>query len=176
MNLAALRIALAAMLAIFSSPAIAQGQFQDASNPAIVHSGVVEMCLDGNGKAIPKDNAGTNCAGAGGGAVTQGTVPWVMSNGTPSFANTDSSCTVGVAAAACLGANPRLFVMLQNVSTAASIACSWTSITPALNAIGSFMLAPGQVAFWGPTTSGAPNQALNCIASVAASPLYVEQH
>lgn len=65
MNLAALRSMLASAMLLFAGQALAQGQFKDATNDAIVHTGVVQMCLDANGKAIPAINGG-NCGGAGG--------------------------------------------------------------------------------------------------------------
>lgn len=69
-----LRPFLAAAFLFVAGPALAQGTFPDASNTAINHPGVVLMCLDANGRAIPAVNSG-NCIGAGGGGggtVVQG--------------------------------------------------------------------------------------------------------
>lgn len=83
-------------------------------------------------------------------------------------------CTVGTASAQCLaGLATARWLQLQNVHATNTIACSWGG-TAVLNAAGSFMLAPGQSASWGLVTSGVPSQALNCIASGATTPLYVE--
>lgn len=83
-------------------------------------------------------------------------------------------CTVGTSSAACLAAaTAATFVQVQNNSATATVACSWGG-TAALNSATSFQLAPGQSASWGQTTGGIPNEALNCIASVASTPLYVE--
>lgn len=124
------------------------------------------------------DQSGNLCMSAGGGggiSVTQGTNPWLMSFNVPSIARTIAGCVVGTSSAACLGSNPRGWVQLQNTSSSATIACSWGG-PASLNGTTSFMLAPGQAASWGPTTGSAPSEALNCIATAASSPLYVEQN
>lgn len=88
-------------------------------------------------------------------------------------------CTVGTTSAQCLQAAAAAapvtttHLMIQNTSASASIACSWGG-TAALNSSGSFMLAPGQGRDWGPGIGWAPTLALNCIATVAGTPLYVE--
>ena len=83
-------------------------------------------------------------------------------------------CTVGTSAASCLASGLAAnHVTVENVSSTASIACSWTT-TAALNAITSFQLAPGQPASWGLNTGGIPTGTLSCIATAASTPLYVE--
>lgn len=89
-------------------------------------------------------------------------------------AMTTAGCTVGTSSALCLAASTaNLWVQVQNTHATNSVACSWGG-TAALNASGSFLLAPGQSASWGLASSGVPTNALNCIASAAASPLYLE--
>jgi hypothetical protein len=83
-------------------------------------------------------------------------------------------CAVGTASATCLAAGiAKSFVQVQNASASASIACAWGTAA-ALNGSGSFQLAAGQGASWGPVTAGIPSGALNCISSAASTPLYVE--
>jgi hypothetical protein len=83
-------------------------------------------------------------------------------------------CTVTNSSAQCLAAATAVqFVQVQNTHASAAIACNWGG-TAVLNSSGSFQLAAGQSASWGPNTGGVPNEALNCIASVASAPLYLE--
>lgn len=90
-----------------------------------------------------------------------------------------AGCTVGTTSAQCLQAAATgtpvttTHLMIQNTSASASIACSWGG-TAVLNSSGSFMLAPGQGRDWGPGIGWAPTLALNCIATAAGTPLYVE--
>lgn len=82
-------------------------------------------------------------------------------------------CTVGAASGQCLAASTaQNFLQIQNTSTN-NIACAFGA-TAVLNSATSVQLSPGQAASWGPVTGGVPSQALNCIASGAGSPLYVE--
>lgn len=91
-----------------------------------------------------------------------------------SGAFTTSTCTVGTSSGQCLASGAYNHVQVQNISSSASIACSWGG-TAALNSTG-VVLAAGQSALWGPATSGVPSGALNCIASAASTPLYVESN
>jgi hypothetical protein len=134
-------------------------------------------------------NAGSS--GGGGGSVTQGTVPWIVGGNITTVpvpntaaavvtlrpdpgAVTVAGCSVQVASNLCLAAASAVrWLQVQNTHATSTVACAWGG-TAVLNDTGSFMLAPGQSASWGPNTAGVPNQALNCIASVAATPLYVE--
>ena len=96
---------------------------------------------------------------------------------TPKTASlTVAGCTVGTSSAQCLaGSTATNHVQIQNAAASggANIACSWGG-TAILNASGSIQLQPGQSALWGPTTSGVPSAALNCIAGSASTPLYLE--
>ncbi len=83
-------------------------------------------------------------------------------------------CTVGTSSAQCLAASTATnHIQLQNESASATIYCAWGA-TAAANSAGSFQLAAGQSALWGPTTAGVPSSALNCIATSASTPLYLE--
>jgi hypothetical protein len=83
-------------------------------------------------------------------------------------------CTVGTGSATCLAAATAVtFVQIQNTSTTASIACNWGG-TAVLNSAGSFQLAPLAAAAWGPSTGGVPSGELNCIASAASTPAFLE--
>lgn len=87
---------------------------------------------------------------------------------------TTSGCSVGTASALCVPASTATtWIQLQNTSAAETIACAWGG-TAVLNSPTSFQLTAGQSASWGPNTYGVPTNALNCIASAASAPLYVE--
>lgn len=99
--------------------------------------------------------------------------------GAPAVDFTVPGCIVGTASASCLvagsGTTQTFYrhVQIQNASATASIACRWGGAA-VLNGSGSVQLGAGQSALWGPTTAGVPLGALNCIASAASTPLYVE--
>lgn len=125
---------------------------------------------------VTMDTTGKLCdssTGGGGGSVTQGTIPWVV--GAPAAASRNfPGCTVGTSSAQCLAAATALaFVQIQNTSVSATVACRWGG-TAVLNSNTSVQLAVGQSASWGINTGGVPNEALNCIASGASTPLYLE--
>lgn len=83
-------------------------------------------------------------------------------------------CTVGTSSAQCLAASTATqFLQVQNTSVSATVACAWGA-TAALNSAGSFQLAAGQASSWGPNTAGVRTSALNCIASAASTPVYLE--
>jgi hypothetical protein len=85
----------------------------------------------------------------------------------------EPGCSIGVASAVCLASGLGVnHLTLQNNSTN-QIACNWGG-TANLSSATSFQLSPGQSALWGPTTAGVPSGALSCIATAAASILYVE--
>ncbi|HTR14077.1 MAG TPA: hypothetical protein VMI72_12695 [Roseiarcus sp.] len=86
---------------------------------------------------------------------------------------TMAGCTVGTSSAQCLAAGTYNHVQIQNTHSSNAIACSWGGAA-ALNSNNSIQLAAGQPALWGPTTAGVPTVALNCIASGASTPLYLE--
>lgn len=117
-------------------------------------------------------------ARGGPGVVGTGTLRVVQATDSPAVplagSMTTAGCTVGVASAQCVpAATAQRWIQLQNTSTANQIACSWGG-TASINSATSFMLAPGQSASWGPNSGGVPTNALNCIASGAGTPLYVE--
>jgi hypothetical protein len=83
-------------------------------------------------------------------------------------------CTVGATSGSCLAAGVGYnFVQIQNTHATNAIACAWGTAA-VLNSAGSIQLAPGQAASWGPMTGGIPNGGLNCIASGASTPMYLE--
>jgi hypothetical protein len=140
-------------------------------------SGAIPVTVSGSTGSSDVNINGIN------GAPPSSTNPlWVAPAGSALFpiisptrsALTVAGCSVGVASALCLAASTaNLWVQVQNTSATASVACSWGG-TATLNASNSFLLAPGQSASWGVMSSGVPTNALNCIASAAATPLYVE--
>jgi hypothetical protein len=122
------------------------------------------MMVSGNPTPLQGSAAGLKVDGS---AVVQPVTP-------KTGAFTTAGCTVGASSAQCLAAATATnHVQIQNVSASISIACSWGG-TAVLNNSGSIMLAPGQSALWGPSTSGIPATALNCIAGSASTPLYLE--
>jgi hypothetical protein len=125
---------------------------------------------------LTMDTTGKLCngsSGGGGGSVTQGTSPWVV--GAPAAAARNfPGCTVGISSAQCLAAaTATQFVQIQNTSASATVACAW-GVVAVLNSKTAVQLAAGQSASWGINTGGVPNEALNCIASGASTPLYLE--
>lgn len=105
------------------------------------------------------------------GAAAIGSVTTTPTAGTYTIAG----CTVGVASASCIATSTVVnHVLIQNASATANVACHWAGGTAILNSSGSVQLGPGQSALWGPTTSGVPSGAMDCIASAASTPLYVE--
>lgn len=82
--------------------------------------------------------------------------------------------TVGVASAQALAASTAtVFLQIQNTHASNTVACAF-GVAAVLNSSTSVQLAAGQSASWGPNTGGVPTGALNCIASQASTPLYVE--
>lgn len=117
---------------------------------------------------------GTGASGAGVPRVTVANDSQVIT--TPKAGSFSvPGCTVGTSQVQCLAAGSYNHVQIQNASASASIACSWGG-TAVLNSSGSVQLAAGQSALWGPNTAGAPTVALNCIASAASTPLYLESN
>ena len=84
---------------------------------------------------------------------------------------TISGVTIGTSSAKALAAPPppalRSYLLIENESASASIACSFGG-TAAINSAGSFLLGPGVQRVWLPGT--APQGDVNCIASGAATP------
>jgi hypothetical protein len=93
----------------------------------------------------------------------------------PAAARNTPGCTVGTSSAQCLAASTAVsFLQLQNTSASANIACNIVGGTAVLNSSTSVQLGAGQSASWGEGTGGVPSGAINCIASAASTPLYVE--
>lgn len=106
--------------------------------------------------------------------ATPGTTNNVTVSPLPRAARNFPGCTVGASSAQCLAANTaQSFLQVENTSASASIACAFGTAA-VLNSATSFQIAAGQGASWGPNTSGVPTAALNCIASGASTPLYLE--
>ena len=120
----------------------------------------------GTATILAKISLNTNTVYIGGSTA----VPLTASSSARNF----PGCAVGTASATCLAAGvAKSFVQVQNASASASVACAWGAAA-ALSGAGSFQLAAGQGASWGPVTAGIPSGALNCISSAASTPLYVE--
>jgi hypothetical protein len=125
--------------------------------------GTTSLNISG-GTGLPTGSGGGSGGGAGG---TITTTPKTAAFSAP-------GCIVGTASAQCLAASTAVnHIQIQNASASASIACAFGA-TAALSSSGSIQLAPGQSALWGPSTSGVPFGALNCIAGAASTPLYLE--
>ena len=144
----------------------------------ITASGTSSLLIQsGTGVPVVSTISGTvNTSATFSGAIPAGSNLIGSVNALPkaSASVTTAGCTVGVASAQCLAAATAVSTLtIQNTSAATSLACKWGG-TAILNDSGSFMLAPGQARQWGVSTAGLPNNALNCIAPVAATPLYVE--
>jgi hypothetical protein len=110
-----------------------------------------------------------------GGTVISTTNPVPVASQAPARAARNfPGCTVGTSSGQCLASSTAVtFVQVENTSASASIACAWGA-TAVLNSAGSFQLAAGQGASWGVNTGGVPTGALNCIASGASTPMYLE--
>jgi hypothetical protein len=106
--------------------------------------------------------------------ATPGSTNNVTVSPLPAAARHFPGCTVGATSTTCLaGATAVTYLQIQNTSLSAQIACAFGT-TAVLNSSTSAQLAPGQSGSWGPNTAGVPTGALNCIASTASTPLYVE--
>lgn len=105
---------------------------------------------------------------------TPGTTNNVTLSPLPAASRHFPGCTVTTSSSSCLAASTAAtFVQIQNTSASASMACAWGAAA-VLNSSGSFQLAAGQAASWGPMTGGIPSGALNCIASAGSTPAYLE--
>lgn len=179
-------ILLTGITAAWAQTAVVTGNEFQTATPGKTVSGVVTMCINGSNQAAPCSTGGgssdVNITGINGATPSATNPIWVAPASSTAFpvlaaprtALTVSGCTVGTSSASCIAASTaNVWVQVQNTSASAQIACSWGG-TAALNASGSFMLQPGQSATWGVLSSGVPTNALNCIASGASTPLYVE--
>lgn len=83
-----------------------------------------------------------------------------------------TAVTVTNASAQAVGSHERYLLALDNESATATVACAFGA-TAAINTAGSFTIGPGQTRTW--TGQRIPSDAINCISSVASSPLTVEE-
>lgn len=106
--------------------------------------------------------------------TTPGTTNNVSISALPRVARNFPGATVGTSSAQALAASTAtMFLQIQNTHASNTVACAFGA-TAVLNSSTSVQLAAGQSASWGPNTAGVPTGALNCIASGATTPLYVE--
>lgn len=82
-------------------------------------------------------------------------------------AATTTAVTVTNSSAQALAGGSRKYLMIKNESASAFVACKFAG-TAALNTAGSITLAPYSAFTW--ESSFVPNDAVNCISSVASSP------
>lgn len=174
--LAMLQPASAQSLNLIKVPTCGTGNF---NVPYLTVDATGTLCTQSGSSGDPSD---ANISQINGAPVSATNPIWVAPASNTAFpvvaaprsAMTVAGCTVGAASAQCLAASTANFwIQVQNTHATNQVACSWGG-TAALNAAGSFMLAPGQSASWGVMSGGVPTNALNCIASGAATPLYVE--
>lgn len=155
-----------------SPPGLYGGTSSSGGGNTTVDQGTSPWVIDGD----------VNISGVNGATPSASNPIWVAPASSTAFpvlsaprsTLTTAGCTVGTSSAECIAASTANFwVQVQNTHVTNTIACSWGG-TASLNSTGSFMLEPGQSASWGVTTSGIPTNALNCIASGASTPLYIE--
>lgn len=85
-----------------------------------------------------------------------------------------TAVTAGIASAQALAAQPRDYLMIANVSAAATIYVAFTA--PAVvNGAGSIVIGPGLNVVWSLAEAGGlvPSDAINIIASAAATPVTI---
>lgn len=168
----------------------ASAQAQDVTNPSPPNSvngaynASSPTCVDGHGCWLQLDingNLKVVSSGTPSGIqsvkidqTTPGTTNNITVSPLPRAARNFPGCSVTTSSAQCLATNTAVsFLQVQNTGTANAIACAFGA-TASLNSIGSFQLAAGQGASWGPNTGGVPTGALNCIAATGTTPLFVE--
>lgn len=84
-----------------------------------------------------------------------------------------TNVTAGVASAQALAAQPRDYLMIANVSAAATIYVAFTQAA-AVNGAGSIVIGPGLNIQWPSSDYGyVPSDAINIIASAAATPVTI---
>lgn len=116
---------------------------------------------NGTANGLSLDTAGNLRVVGGGGSI----VPKPETG-----AVTSTAVTVGVASALALAAGGRDYLALINVSGSAFVSCNFGGAA-VLNGAGSITLSPYQSFTW--ESSFAPNDAINCIASAAATPFTI---
>jgi hypothetical protein len=179
-----LRHAALALLGLY--PLAVKEVFAQAQQPSIggsyVPGNVPYGCYITQGTSIvyvPCTTSGANfipsptSSGGSIGAVTQSGV-WTVYTTPTSGAFTSPGAIVGTGVAVALAGGSYNHVQLQNLSSGATIGCSWAT-SGSLTSASGFQLAPGQSALWGPTTAGVPSGSLLCVASATGVPLYIEK-
>lgn len=84
-----------------------------------------------------------------------------------------TGCIVGTSSTQCAVAMAsRRLLAIDNESATTTIACAFGNMTPALNTAGSWTIPPQSVRDW--SGSYVPNDAVNCIASAAGTPVTIE--
>jgi len=84
-----------------------------------------------------------------------------------------SAATITNTSAQVVAAASRQFLVIDNESTTATIACNFGG-TAAINTAGSFTIPPGSTRTW--ASYPVPADTVNCISSVASSPATIEVH
>lgn len=105
-------------------------------------------------------------------APPSATNPMVTQQAPASGSGSVAAATVGTSSTQLLPpASSRKFLAIDNESTSAAIACA-LGTTAAINTAGSFTIEPGWTRTW--SGSFVPSDAVNCIATVGATPVTVE--
>ena len=139
---------------------------------------VTEVKAQTSQQIMPGYITNTGCAGGTVGPCWlpfSATVPLPTGNaGVPSaVTGTVSAATITNTSATVVAAATRRFLLIENESSAATIACSFGG-TAALNTAGSFTILPNTSRKW--SDYPVPSEALNCISGVASSPATVETY
>lgn len=148
-----LAIALSAAL-LFAAPVLAQ-----VANGKVTTSN--PTYTNGTANGLSLDTSGNLRVVGGGGSI----VPKPETG-----AVTTTAATVGTSSATALAAGSRDYLALINASGSAFVACNFGG-TAVVNGAGSITLSPYQSFTW--ESSFAPNDAVNCIASAAATPFTI---
>lgn len=149
------------------------------SSPVVIASNQSAISTTFTNTTIAVTNAGTFAVQSAAtlAAETTKVIGTVRVSAMAAAARNVPGCTVGTSSAQCLAAAQAVnFLQIQNTNATSTnnIACNIVGGTAVLNSATSIQLAPGQSASWGPNTGGVPSGAINCIATSASSPLYVE--
>ena len=152
------RILIALAFILAGAPAYAQSTWPTPQTPTggPTVTGGVGLCLNASGQAVP-------C-----GASTPGYTIVLPSYGTGGW----TAATIGVTSAQVLAADStrKSTLAIQNVSTTATIACSFSGAA-ALNTAGSFTIQPSSMLSF--STNYVPQEAMTCISSAASTPATV---
>lgn len=141
-------------MALATTPAPAQVSLGKATTAAPVYA-------TGTNQPLSLDTGGNLRVVGGGGSI----VPKPETGPV-----TTTAVTVGVASAQALAAGSRDYLALINASPSAFVACNFGAAA-VVNGAGSITLSPYQSFTW--ESSFAPDDAINCIASAAATPFTI---